>query len=278
MKAARGLYLPERGAPHWLPGGDPPGGLLYLAWGRRFYGRHPIPLRLHHGWTYMAVLTGHPQFLVGDKRHRTSPGSLIVAGPNVPYGWADSYSAASSLIVWVWTQPPKFADAELNERACWLRTTGPEGLAELQELHGRARREIQRPDGLSPPALSALKVLVDTALARHGRGLGSAETRDAHRLRLAEEWMLRHLDIRAPASALADYLALSAMGLQRLFRRASGRPPGQAFLELKMREAGRMLASRGATVKGTALALGYRHPGDFTRAYAKFHGRPPSKG
>jgi AraC-like DNA-binding protein len=30
-------------------------------------------------------------------------------------------------------------------------------------------------------------------------------------------------------------------------------------------------------VKETALELGYRHPGDFTRAYTKFHGRPPSR-
>lgn len=277
MKAARGLYLPERGAPHWLPGGEPPGGLLYLAWGRRFYGRYPIPLRLHHGWTYMAVTSGHPQFLAGDRRHRTGPGSLIVAGPNVPYGWADAPAAASSLFVWVWTRPPEVAWAQMNERACWLRTTGPEGLAELQELHGRTRREIQRPDEFSPGALGAIKQLVDTALARHGQSPRSAETRDAHRLRLAEEWMRRHLDVRAPAGALADYLGLSSMGLQRLFRRASGRSPGQAFLELKMREAARLLSRPEATVKGAALALGYKHPGDFTRAYTKVNGRPPSR-
>jgi AraC-like DNA-binding protein len=45
---------------------------------------------------------------------------------------------------------------------------------------------------------------------------------------------------------------------------------------MKMREASRLLSRPGSTVKETALTLGYRHPGDFTRAYAKFHGHPPS--
>jgi hypothetical protein len=86
MKTARELYLPEPGSPHWVPRGEPPGGLLYLAWGRRYYGRDPIPQRLHHGWTYMVVLAGHPLLLAGEQRRKLSPGSLIVAGPDVPYG------------------------------------------------------------------------------------------------------------------------------------------------------------------------------------------------
>jgi transcriptional regulator GlxA family with amidase domain len=88
--------------------------------------------------------------------------------------------------------------------------------------------------------------------------------------------MRRHLDIRSPATSLADYLGLSAMSLHRLFRQAAGLSPGQAFLELKMREAQRLLRCPGKSVKETSIELGYRHPGDFTRAYAKFHGHPPS--
>jgi transcriptional regulator GlxA family with amidase domain len=89
--------------------------------------------------------------------------------------------------------------------------------------------------------------------------------------------MRRHLDIRAPAAALADYLGVSAMGLHRLFRDSTGLSPGRAFLEIKMREAQRLLRQENATVKETALALGYRHLGDFTRAYTRFHGQSPSQ-
>lgn len=223
----------------------------------------------------MVVLSGHPLLLAGDKRQRTSRGSLIVAGPDVPYGWSDSPNSACSLLVWFWSQPPEIG-AKLDKKTCWLRKAGAEATSELEQLHRLTRREIQRPDSFSPDVLAALKRLIDTNLARSARGPAETGTRNAHRLLLAEQWMRRHLDVRAPAVALADYLGVSAMGLQRLFRDATGLAPGRALLEMKMREASRLLARPGSTVKTTALALGYRHPGDFTRAYIKFHGSPPS--
>jgi len=275
MKPARELYLPGPGAPHWLPGGPPSEGLLYLGWGRRFYGRHPIPLRRHHGWTCMVVLSGQPDFLAADRRHGTRRGSLIVAGPDVPYGWADQRTAASTHLVWIWAEPPAIG-GQLTTRTCWLRTADGDLLAEIEDLHLRTRREIQRSDDYSPSSLQALKTLLDAALARCNRGSRTSGARDHQRLQLAEQWMRRHLDIRAPAAALADYLGLSAMGLHRLFRQTTGVSPGRAFSEIRMREAHRLLRQAGHSVKETALTLGYRHPGDFTRAYTRFHGRPPS--
>ncbi len=276
MKTARELYLPAPGSAHWQPGGTPPGGLLYLGWGRRFYGRHPIPLRLHHGWTCMVVLSGQPVFLAADRRHATRRGSVMLAGPDVPYGWEDQRSATSTHLVWIWKDPPGLPE-RLTPRTCWLRFAESDLLTEIEDVHRRTRHEIQRTDDFSPRAIGALKTLLDTALARCDRGSRTSGARDHQRLQLAEQWMRRHLDIRSPAAALADYLGVSAMGLHRLFRQAAGRSPGRAFLELKMREAERLLRRPGTSVKEAALELGYRHPGDFTRAYAKYHGRPPSQ-
>lgn len=275
-KAMREVYLPGPGAPHWVPPGQPPGGLLYLGWGRRFYGRHPIPLRQHHGWTCMVVLSGQPEFLAARRRHGTRRGSVIVAGPDVPYGWTDESGAASTHLSWIWAQPPSIVD-RLTARTCWLRSADNDLVAEIEDLHLRTRREIQRSDEYSPPSMQALKTLLDAALARCDRGSLDPGLRAQQRLQLAEQWMRQHLDIRAPAAALADYLGLSAMGLHRLFSESAGRSPGRAFLEIKMREAQRLLREDKASVKEAALALGYRHPGDFTRAYTRFHGQPPSR-
>ena len=275
MQTARELYLPAPGSPHWLPGGEPPGGLLYLAWGRRYYGRHPIPLRLHHGWTCIVVTSGNPVFLVADRRHRTAKGSVIVAGPDVPYGWQDRRTAASSHLAWIWSQPLPMRD-RIAPRTCWLRMAESSLLSELEDLHVRTRREIQRPDDFSPEALAAIKALLGATLSRCGLASRASGTGDQQRLWLAEQWMQRHLDIRAPAAALADYLGLSAMGLHRLFRQSTGLSPGRAFLEIKMRAAEAMLSRGKSSVKEVALGLGYRHPGDFTRAFAKFHGHSPA--
>ena len=165
----------------------------------------------------------------------------------------------------------------VTAKTCWLRSAENDLLSEIEDLHRQTRREIQRSDEFSPAALGALKVLLDGTLARCGRAPRATGAQGQQRLQLAEQWMRRHLDIRAPAAALADYLGLSAMGLHRLFRQSAGLSPGRAFLEIKMREAAVLLRRPETSVKETALALGYRHPGDFTRTYTKFHGKPPSR-
>ena len=170
MKPVREIYLPAPGSAHWQPGGMPQGGLLYMGWGRRFYGRHPIPLRLHHGWTCMVVLSGQPVFLAADRRHRTRRGSVIVAGPDVPYGWEDKPSEASTHLVWIWKEPPTHGGS-LSARACWLRNADDEQLAEIEDLHHRTRNEIHRSDDYSPEAIAALKILLETVIARCNGGV-----------------------------------------------------------------------------------------------------------
>lgn len=276
MKTARELFLPGPGAPHWLPAGKPPGGLYYLAWGRRRFGCNPIPQRLHDGWTYMAVMSGSPVLLTGSRRQAIEKGGLVIAGPDSPYGWTDRPSSTSRLLVWVWSHPP-FLQSPARKDSCIFAKTDAAGLADLEELHIRTRREIQQPDVMSPRQLQSLKNLVDVAFERAACADSDHALRDSQRLRLAEAWMRRHLDIRAPAEALADYLGVSTMTLQRLFRNGAGISPGQAFNEIKMNEAAVLLKRPGSSIKEVAFALGYRHPGDFTRAYKKRFGNTPMR-
>jgi AraC-like DNA-binding protein len=274
MNTARELFLPGPGAPHWLPAGKPPGGLHYLGWGRRRFGKRPIPQRLHYGWTYMAVMSGSPVLLTGSRRQSIEKGELVIAGPDYPYGWIDRPSSTSTLLVWEWSHPP-FFQSTARKNACTFAKTDDVGLADIKDLHIRTRREIQQPDTMSPRLLQSLKDLVDVAFERATGADNDHALRDSQRLKLAEAWMRRHLDVRAPAEALADYLGVSAMTLQRLFRDGAGISPGQAFNEIKMNEAVVLLKQPGSSVKEVAFALGYRHPGDFTRAYKKRFGDTP---
>lgn len=275
MKTAREFVLPPLGAPHWLSSEDPPGGLLYLAWGRRHYGCNPIPLRLHHGWSYLAVMAGRPTFLWENRKQVLRTGDLVVAGPDLPYGWEDRAGASCELLVWAWSSAPSFENV-VDKHVRWMRRGSLVSIEELRELHRMTRREIQDSDAHSPRILQSLHTLLDATFERAGGRDMDFAARNMQRLRLAEEWMRRHLEVRAPARALADYLAVSPMGLQRLFRGTVGLSPGEAFQQLKMREAALLLRRPGVSVKGIAYALGYHHPGDFTRAFAKFHGNIPS--
>lgn len=276
MKTTREQFLPGPEAPHWLPSGEPPGGLLYLAWGHRRYGKHPIPQRLHNGWTYMVVLSGRPVLTVGMRRHPIEKGGLIIAGPDVAYGWIDRASASCSVLVWEWSRPPEFR-LPVRGHSCWLGKCHPTAMDDIEQLHLRTRGEIERADSRSARVLEALQLLVDAAFERASGSAGDHAVRDVQRLHLAEAWMRRHLDIRAPSRALADYLGISPMTLHRLFREAAGLSTGRAFLDLKMKESARMLELPGISVKAVALTLGYHHPGDFTRAFKKHFGFFPSQ-
>ena len=276
MKPRRELFLPGPEAPHWLPAGSAPGGLLYLAWGHRQYGEQPIPPRLHHGWTYMAILSGRPLLIVGSREEVIEKGGLIVAGPDVPYGWSDQLNASCKLLVWVWSRPPTF-EIPVHGHSCWLRKCSPAAMNEIEKLHLRTRREIQHTDACSPRILHALQSFIDVAFERAAGSAGNQKSRDAQRLHLAEAWMRRHLDIRSPAKALAEYLGVSTMTLHRLFREAAEVSTGQAFLDLKMNEAAKLLKNPSASVKEIGHSLGYRYAGDFTRAFKKRFGIAPAK-
>ena len=276
MRAERGLYLPEPGSPHWIGPAPRPCDLLYLAWGRRYYGRHPIPVRLHHGWSYLAVVQGTPTLIAGSRRIETKPGTVIMAGPDVPYGWEDRRNRRSALLVWVWGPTPG-AGLPAKKNTCRIRSVGADELETLEELHALTRREIQSPDGLSPGVLASVRTLVESAFARQDRPRGWAQARDQRRMQLADEWIDRHLHLQSMGGALADYLGLPPASLHRLFRRFRGAPPAKAFFERKMREARRLLAAKDLNVKQVGLQLGYKHPGDFTRAFTRFHGCAPSR-
>ncbi|MEI8293737.1 MAG: AraC family transcriptional regulator [bacterium] len=275
LNVRREIYLPGPESPHWLQSGKPAGGLLYLAWGHRDYGANPIPQRLHHGWTYMAVMSGNPSLQIGNRNHTAGPGQLIIAGPDIPFGWTDRRDASCSLLVWEWARRPQF-QTPLHEGSCWLGKAAGDAFKEIEELHIKTRREIQQTDARSPRILESLHCLIDAAFERACGQPEDHGSRNAQRLHLAEAWMRRHLDIRAPARALAEYLGISTMTLHRLFREAVGVSTGQAFLDLKLNEASKMLEA-GASVKETALSLGYCHPGDFTRAFKKRFGFTPTR-
>lgn len=222
----------------------------------------------------MAVLTGNPVLLMGSKKLPAVSGHLIVIGPDVPFGWNDIAGTKCSLLVWEWSRAPDFHLPVMRD-FWWAHKSSVAALQKIQEIHVRTRHEIQHTDARSPRVLEALHCLLDAEFERAGGESEDQKSRDAQRLNLGEAWMRRHLEIRAPARALAEYLGVSTMTLHRLFREATGMSTGRAFLELKLNEADKMLAKPSISVKEVAHTLGYRHHGDFTRAYKKKFGRTP---
>lgn len=270
---ARKLTLPPADRAHWSPPASQPGPLLYLAWGERQYGLSPIPPTRHDGWTYVVVESGTPTLVCFDRLERIEPLTLLILGPECAFGWQDEGTRVSRLLVSAWASPQHPALDRLPADAATRFRVFPSELAGVQRLHAVCRAEASRNDRHSPSVLAALQTLVEVQLARIGEN--SQEVFGDEFVDRALNWIATHLATRQPLARLADYLGVSAATVQRTFQERLGTSVMKTFAELRRREADRLLAQKGMTIKEVAYRLGYRHPHDFSRAYLKQTGQSP---
>lgn len=274
---SRKIHLSPPDRPRWLNPRSDAGALQYLAWGNRFFGRDPVPVYLHEGWSYTVILQGNPILMLDRKKVRMRAGEVVLIGPDCPMGWgAESPRSRARVLGWSWFGSPFFLAPD-DTREKWYRTQlTREAMRRLEALHSRCRQEVEIADSATSPALEGLRALVDVELCRHFK-IKRTMTDNALRFQLAVRWMERHLNLPSPMRLLSEYLQVSPATLKNLFRERAQTNPQAYFQRLKFRRAEKMLADKKMPVKAVAYELGYRHPNDFSRAYQRFAGRPPSE-
>ncbi len=270
------MYLPNSDRAYWHPGGDTSTHeLLYLGWGERQFGETPCPVTCHSGWIYAVIEHGAPTLVTETARHRLRKGTALIIGPDHAIGWDDTGSRVCRLLFWIWRSPATAllsADRPADFRKFLLPAPT---LTRLRSIHALCREEVRLADRVMPEALGGLHRLLEATLIRPEM-IAAGHDQRAERVSLAIRWMESHLESRQPATRIADYLGLSASALHRLFKQQHGHSPDAHFHVLKMTAAKKRLVE-GNTVKAVAYGLGYRHPGDFTRAYTRHFGHGPGK-
>ncbi|MCX6938977.1 MAG: helix-turn-helix domain-containing protein [Verrucomicrobia bacterium] len=88
-------------------------------------------------------------------------------------------------------------------------------------------------------------------------------------------WMSEHLAARADLGALAGAAGLSVPHYSDLFRRATGYPPVEHFLRLKIQRACQLLDTTDMRVHEVAAAVGWTDPFYFSRFFRKITGQSP---
>jgi transcriptional regulator GlxA family with amidase domain len=76
---------------------------------------------------------------------------------------------------------------------------------------------------------------------------------------------------------LADCVKLSRRQIQRYFQDQLGIPPQRYYLELRLREAQRLIQNSRLAIIDVAIACGFVSAGHFSRCYSTYFGHPPSK-
>ncbi len=274
---SRVLHLPPAGRPRWVCPKTLKLDLQYLSWGKRRFGESRIPVSLHHGWVYCLVLRGNPflQFVSGSMQ--VLPGQVLVLGPDCASGWAaDSVESVAELLTWVWDGAPHCPS--LGRVTGGVQTFAADRalIRTLRQIHSLCRRELEKPDELSVLALEELRFRMDVAISR-SKAPNRSAAEPALRLELALRWLAENVREHDPVNPLCEYLQVSAVTLNRLFRAHRHESVAAYHTRIRMELAIQLLNSDGVSVKEVAYELGYLHANDFSRAFKNFTGRNPSQ-
>jgi AraC family transcriptional regulator len=213
------------------------------------------------------------------------PGSLFLtmAGPPYTFRWK-RLSAEPLEIVLLLLSMPIFESAlqevhgEKAQEAHFRNRSGIED-AKLVSLLQCLREE------LSEHAASAMFVqgvanAIAVHLARHYVDVGASQLEASalpgYKLRLVTMWMSEHLAEPFSLATLAEIAGMSEFHFNRLFKKATGMPPSQYQIKLRMETARRLLRETLVSVVAIANQVGYSNPSHFAQLFRKETGFTPS--
>jgi AraC family transcriptional regulator len=146
----------------------------------------------------------------------------------------------------------------------------------LQQL-----RDEERSKPASPLFVRSVGQAIAIHLARNyaevsDTAKGETSALPAFKLRRVTEWMAEHLAEEFSLARLAAQVAMSESHFNRLFKRATGVPPSQYHIRLRMDVARRLLRETARSVIEIGNEIGYSNPSHFARLFRKETGLTPS--
>jgi AraC family transcriptional regulator len=220
------------------------------------------------------------------KNTRVRKGTLFVTAAGAPYDmrWR-SLGAELFEAVLVIVSMPVFnaALAEVfgaNAPNARLRDVSGFEDVRLTSLLQQLRDEAAGP-GASPLFVRGVAQAIAVHLARNYSEVSDAakdgtSALPAFKLRRVTDWMAEHLAEEFSLVRLADQVGMSAFHFNRLFKRATGVPPSQYQIRLRMDAARRLLRETDHSVIRIGHEIGYSNPSHFARIFRKETGLSPS--
>lgn len=135
--------------------------------------------------------------------------------------------------------------------------------------------------GASPLFVRGVAQAIAVHLARNysevsATAKGETSALPAFKLRRVTDWMAEHLAEEFSLARLAAQVGMSEFHFNRLFKRATGVPPSQYQIRLRMDAARRLLRETGRSVIEIGNEVGYSNPSHFARLFRKETGLSPS--
>lgn len=217
---------------------------------------------------------------------RLRRGSLFITGPGAPYEvrWR-TVTAEPFESVAVVLSVPLFEQAlsdvfSANAPYAKLRDVSAIEDRPLVALLEQLKEEASRPVA-SVLFVHGIGQAIAVHLARNYTVLGpeaKGETSalPGFKLRRITDWMTENLAEEFSLSRLGDLAGMSEFHFNRLFKRATGIPPSQYQIKLRLDAARRLLRETTKSVITIANEVGYSNPSHFTQLFRKETGMTPT--
>jgi AraC family transcriptional regulator len=213
------------------------------------------------------------------------PGSLFLTMAGAPYAFRWKRLSSEPLeVVLLLLGMPIFESAlqELyGDRAQDARFRNASGAedAQLVALLTCLRGELGQSNA-SALFVRGMADAIAVHLARNYVDVGASQLErsalPAYKLRLVTLWMGEHLAEPFNLATLADIAGMSEFHFNRLFKKATGLPPSQYHIRLRMEAARRLLRETATSVVDIANQVGYSNPSHFSQQFRKETGLTPS--
>lgn len=219
-------------------------------------------------------------------KNRLHAGSLYITAAGAPYDFqVRTLGEEPFEVLGVLLSLPLFNEAladvfGANAEYARLRDVSGFDDAGLVALLQRLREELTRPSA-SALYVRGVGQAIAVHLARNYTALtegarGESAALPGFKLRRITDWMAENLAEEFSLGRLAELAGMSEFHFNRLFKRATGVPPSQYQIRLRLDAARRLLRETGRSIITIANDVGYSNPSHFARLFRKDTGLSPS--
>jgi AraC family transcriptional regulator len=217
---------------------------------------------------------------------RVKKGSMFLTAAGAPYDFRyRTLTAEPYEVVLVLLSLPLFNEAlqevfGANAANARLRDLSgfedPHLIPLLQQLREEATRSAA-----SPLFVRGIAQAIAVHLARNYTAVteavrGETSSLPGFKLRRVTDWMAEHMAEEFSLARLAEQAGMSEFHFNRLFKRATGVPPSQYQIKLRMDAARRLLRETKKSVIAIANDVGYSNPSHFAQLFRKETGLSPT--
>ena len=218
---------------------------------------------------------------------RVKKGSMFLTAAGAPYDFRyRTLTAEPYEVVLVFLSLPLFNEAlqevfGANAENARLRDVSgfedPHLIPLLQQLRTEATRPLA-----SRLLVRRIAQAIAVHLARNYSALtaavrGETSSLPGFKLRRVTDWMTEHLTEEFSLPRLAEQAGMSEFHFNRLFKRATGVPPSQYQIKLRLDAARCLLRETKKSVITIANDIGYSNPSHFAQLFRKETGLSPTE-